>query len=180
MEKDSMLLRDLPDFFDRFDGPDLIIGKHYRQKDRIRTDRLFYLLRIHKSKFVHRQIRHLKAPLFQILSRMQDRVMLDPGRNDVLSFGRVRLGRRHQRPVIGLASAAGKINLIVLCSQRSRDHCSRMGHCLFARIGKPVHRRWISIMLRIKRQHRFHDLGTNLRRSRVVKIDYLLHKSAFL
>ena len=66
MEKDSMLLRDLPDFFDWFDGPDLIIGKHYRQKDRIRTDRLFYLLRIHKSKFVHRQGGDFKALFFHI------------------------------------------------------------------------------------------------------------------
>ena len=52
---------------------------------------------------------------------MQDRMVLDLCRDDMLSLGFISLCRRLQCPVIRLRTAGGKVNLLRLCAKRRCD-----------------------------------------------------------
>ena len=86
MEQDAVFLRDLSDLPDRLDGADLIIRKHNGNQDRILPNGSPKLFQIHQSGFVHIQICHLIALLFQVFTGMQNGMMLNFAGNDMLSF----------------------------------------------------------------------------------------------
>ena len=94
VEQNAMLLCDLSDLFDRLDRSDLIVCKHHRNQDRIRADRFFQLVDLYLSVLIDINIGNLIAALLEIFARMQDRMVLDLCRDDMLSFGFISLCRR--------------------------------------------------------------------------------------
>ena len=86
MEQNAVFLCDLTDLFDRLNGSDLIVCKHNGDQDRIRTNCFFQFIHFYDTVFIHTDVSDLKTTFFQIFCGMQDRMMLDLGRDDVFSF----------------------------------------------------------------------------------------------
>ena len=124
MEQNAVFLCDLTDLFDRLNGSDLIVCKHNGDQDRIRTNCFFQFIHFYDTVFIHTDVSDLKTTFFQIFCGMQDRMMLDLGRDDVFSFAFVSFRCCFQCPVICLGTTGCEINLIFLCSQSLCDRSS--------------------------------------------------------
>src|SRR5436309_2287501 len=77
------LLRDPADRLDRLDPPDLIVGMHDRDQDRVRSNCGRNRLWVYQTGGVHRQIGHLIALTLQRLDRVDHGMMLDPGYDEM-------------------------------------------------------------------------------------------------
>ena len=132
MEQNAVLMGDFTYLFDRLNGSNLIICKHHGNQDGFRTDGFLEFLDLDHTIFIYGQVRNLIAMLLQPLTGVQNRMMLDLCGNNVFSFALICLCSRFQRPVVGLASACGEINLLSLRAQRIRDGLSCFCDGLFA------------------------------------------------
>ena len=139
MEQHTMLFRDGTDLFDRFDGTDLIVGEHNGNQDRIRANRRFQLIQLHKSVLIHIQIRHFIAAFLEIFPGMKNRMMLNLRRDNMLSFLCIRFRRCLQCPVVGFRSACRKIDLIGSSSEHLCNAFSLLIDLLFVTGCKAVH-----------------------------------------
>ena len=123
VKQNSFFMSDRADLFYRLYRTDLIVRKHDRDQYRIRSDRRLYRLRIYNSIFIHIEISNLIPSLLKIFTCMQNGMMFNLRRNNMLSFCAIRLCCRRQCPVVGFRSRR-KINLIFLCSDHTCDRLS--------------------------------------------------------
>ena len=112
---------------------DLIIYIHNGHQNGFIGQSRFQIRDAHHALFIHRQIRHLKALLFQLLHGIQDGRMLNPGGNQVLSRPLIGMGCAHERQVITLCSTGGKIDLLGLHLQIFRNDFFRLAD-IFLRV----------------------------------------------
>ena len=89
VEQYTVLLRDLTDLGNGLDGTDLIVGKHHADQNGIGADGCFQLVQADQSVSVHIQIGDLKASLLQILTGMENGMMLDLRGNNMFSLGSI-------------------------------------------------------------------------------------------
>ena len=99
-------------FRDRLDRADLVVGVHDGDQDRLVRDRLFEFRRVDEAVLVDREIGDGEAFLLQVLAGMEDRMVLDLRSDDMVALLPVRKGHSLDRPVVGLASPGGEIDLI--------------------------------------------------------------------
>ena len=95
MEQNAVLSGNFSDLLNRLNRSDLIICKHHRDQDRIRTDCLFQLIQFKYPIFIYINIGNGKSSFFQIFAGMQNRMMLDLRGNNVLSFALISLCSRN-------------------------------------------------------------------------------------
>ena len=76
---------------------------------------------------------------------MQNCMMFDRARDDMLTLGSIGICCCFQCPVIRLASAACKIDLICLRIDQLCNRCSRLINCFLALACETVDSRWIAI-----------------------------------
>ena len=86
VEQNAVFLCDLTDLFDRLNGSDLIVCKHNRDQDRIRTDCFLQFIKLYDTIFIYIKVSDLIAALLQIFTGMQNCMMLDLCGDDVFSF----------------------------------------------------------------------------------------------
>ena len=86
MKRDLVFLCDLAYLFKRLDGAILVIDVHDRDQDCCVADCLTKLLNTNLSVSVYREIGYLETALLQILTGMQDGVMLHRGGEDMVSL----------------------------------------------------------------------------------------------
>ena len=95
VEQYTVLLRDLSDLGDGLDGTDLVVGKHDADqagvrlqgvRQLLRGDGCFQLVQADQSVSVHIQIGDLKASLLQILTGMENGMVLDLRGNNMFSL----------------------------------------------------------------------------------------------
>ena len=158
MEQYTVLLRDLTDLGNGFDGTDLVICKHYTDQNCVRANGCLQLVQTDQSVSVHIQISDLKASLLQILTGMENGMMLDLRGNDMFSLGSIGFCGSFQRPVIGLGTAGSKIDLFRLCTQTVCDGLAGMIHGLLALGTQTVDGAGIAVVFTEVREHRIHDL----------------------
>ena len=169
MEQNLVFLCNLSNFPDRLDRSDLIICKHHRNKDRIRTNRFFQFIKLYDTVLVHIQICDLKSTLFfQILTRMQDCMVLDLCRDDMFSFLLIRFGSRFQCPVVRLGTPCRKIDFVSLCAKCLRNNLSLSAHHFLISGSKTIHTGWIAIVLCKVRNHCIHYFWCSFRCCRIV------------
>lgn len=104
----------------------LIVYVHDRHQNGLVRQSRFQIRDAHHALFIHRQIRHLKALLFQLLHGIQDGRVLNPGGNQVLSCPLIGMGRAHERQVIALCPAGGEVDLLGLHLQIFRNDFFRL------------------------------------------------------
>ncbi len=107
---------------------------------------------------------------------MQHRVMLDDGGDDMLSLLRIGFCGRLDGPVIRLASACGKINLVGRGAQTLRDGFPYPADRLLTLRSQRINAAGVSVMLRKIREHGFHHLRRSLRCRRIIQINDLFHR----
>ena len=86
MEKYSMFMCNLSDFFDWLNTSDLIVCKHYADQNCIRTDRCFNSFRTDNTILIYIQISHFISSLLEIFSCMKDCMMFNLCCNDMFSL----------------------------------------------------------------------------------------------
>ena len=157
MEQHALLPAEGPDLPNGLDGADLIVDIHDGHQAGVLSDSGLQLLQAHQAVFVDRQIGDLKALLFQLLQRVQYRVVLDGVGNDVLlSLLRAHPGSLGDGPVIGLRAAAGEIDLPGLGAQA---FCHRLPGVHQGEVGLPpllVEGAGVAVQLPQGGKHRLH------------------------
>ena len=172
VEQDACRMADCADLRDGLDGADFVVGKHDRNQTRIFADGVFDLLRGDKTVFMHVQQRHFEALFFQLRKRMQHRVMLKFGRNDVLfSFFRAEQRCRADCLVVCLAAAGGEGDFSGLRADARCDGGSCRLQALFCLLADGVQARRVSEMLRHIRKHRFQRGAAHFGRRGIVCVN---------
>ena len=117
--------------------------------------------------------RDLEAFLFECVERMQNRMMLKRGRDDMLfAFFGTECRSGAQRLIIRLAAAGCEGDLLRVGVQAACDACAGILKQLLRRLPEGIQARWIAVNLRQAGEHcrerRFADLG----RCSVIRIDH--------
>jgi len=118
VEGDAVLAGDGADLADRLDGPDLVVGGHHRDQNGAVGDRIPDGRRIDPPLPVDRQVGDREALLFQEGAGVEDGVVLDRRRDDVVAPVAVRMGDPLDRPVVRLGPAGGEEDLFGACADR--------------------------------------------------------------
>jgi len=103
--------------FDRLDGADLIVGVHDADKDRAGCNGSAEIVRVKSTCAIDRQIGHVGTKVLKESARLDNRRVLDLGRDDVVTL--VAVSKKHalKSKVICLAAAARKNNLVILATE---------------------------------------------------------------
>ena len=154
MEQDAMFFGNTSNFFDWLNGSDLIVCKHYRNKDGFRCDCFFQFIQTDNSILIHIKICDLCSSFFfQIFTCMQNSMMLDLGCNNVITFGFVCFKGSLKCPVVCLTSTCCKINIFFSGIQCICNLLSSFCYSLFALLCKIIDTGRISIIFRKIRKH---------------------------
>ena len=171
-----MLMCDLTNLFNRLNRTDFIVGSHNRDQDCFRCNGFLKLIQINKTILIYIQVCDLRSALFlKILTGMKNRMMLDLGCNDMISFVLVCFKCSLQSPVIRLRSTCCKIDFFFLGSDHICNLLSSLGNSSLAVCSKIINSRSISIKLCKIRQHCLHNFRCGLCGSRIVQIYHFSH-----
>ncbi len=172
MEQYPVFFGNGADFFYRFYGADLIVGKHDADQYGIRPDCRPKLPDVHQSVLIHLKIRNLTAFFFQILTGMQNGMMLDSCGDNMSSLPGAGFGCRLQRPVIRLRASGGKIDFLLLCPNGGRYGPLCLVYRLFGGRPQGIDCAGISVLFTKIRQHCLHHLRRCFCSSCIVQIDH--------
>ena len=111
---------------------------------------------------------------FQILTAMQNSVMLNLRGNNMAAFAAAGFIYRFKRPVIRFGTASRKVNLIGLCSQCHGNGLPGRNKRSFTLASQSVYAAGIAIIFTKIRQHRFHHPRSRPGGRRIVKIYHKL------
>ena len=172
VEQNTLFSADRADLTDRHHGADLVVGVHHAHKAGILPDGVRHLLCSDHAVFVHVQQLHLKSLFFQFFQRMQHRMMLKSGRNDMLfalAFAQCRRGK--ERLIIRLTAAGGEINLLRGSSQQRCDLLACSGQRLIGTLSGRMQAGGISKDLIHIRQHRLYCMTAHFGGCRIICIN---------
>src|SRR5262249_30332577 len=122
---------------------------------------------------VNGQIRHARAEAFEKTTRLDDRGMLNPRGDDVITLVAKREECALEGEIICFAAAAGENDLIVVAAKQPRYLVARALKRGFRRGRCPVAAGWIAVVTFKKRAHRRSDRRIDWRARVVIKIDAL-------
>ena len=114
VENNALFMAELSDFRYRLNCTDFVICVHYRNKCGVLTDSVFNILNFNYTVLVDGKICDFAAvELFASLNRMKHGMVLKSGCDNMLfALFRHSLGNTLNCPVVSLAAARGKINLV--------------------------------------------------------------------
>ena len=156
---------------DRLDGADLIVGMHDADEDRARRDRPAEIIGVNPAGAIDGQVGHPRAKAFEKPARFDDRRMLDPGSDDVVTLFAKREEHSLESKVVCLTAAARKNDLVVLAAQQRRHLAARRLKSRLRRGRRPMTARRVAVMILKKRLHRGGDRRIDRRAGVVVEID---------
>ena len=117
MEVHAGFFRDGADFLDRLNRSNLIVGVHDRNQNRVGPDGAPHVAGIDNAVARNRQPRNLPTLLLEILTRVKNGMVFDPGTNDVPALGFLRLGNAANRKIIRFRAATDEEHLRRACVQ---------------------------------------------------------------
>ena len=112
VEEHFLLFGDLPDFLNRLQHADFVVGVHDGDEDGLVGDSSAQLVQINQAFFAHRQVGDLAAVLLQPLAGVEHGFVLGDGGYDVVAFLAVHLGHALDGQVVGLSGAGGEDDLL--------------------------------------------------------------------
>ena len=172
MEDNALFFTYSPYLGDGLDAADLVVCVHNGHKASVLADSVGDLLSRDHTVFVHIEERHFKALFFELLERMQNRMMLERGGDYMLlTLSCADCRRGDERLVISLAAAGGECYFIGLAT----ENLGRLFACLSQRVRRSLsdgmEARRVAVDLVHIRQHRFYCCAARLCRGRVINID---------
>ena len=176
VEQDPLLLRDRADLGDRLQHADLVVGGHDRDEDRLVGDGGAQLVETDAAVLLHRQIGDARALLLELLARVDDRLVLDHARDDVIALLAVHLRDALDRQVVRFGRAAREDDFL-------RAGANQIGHLLAGSLhrllGFPAERvvaaGGVAEVLCEVRRHRLEHPWVDGRRGVVVHVNRKLH-----
>ena len=128
---------------------------------------------IDAPEFIHGQERYPRALTFQKPARFNNRRMLDLRGDNVVTTVAPRKIHAFERKIVGLASAAGEDDFVILTAEQSRNLPTRFFKGGFCRRRSPMPARRVAEVIRKKRRHCRCDRRIDRRAGVVVEIDAL-------
>ena len=162
VEEGAVLVRDRREVGDRLDRADLVVGVHHRDDGGLARDRRGQRRRGDDAGGVDRQQRGGPPAAGECLDRVQHRLVLDAGRDDVAARrrrgGRLdRFGGAAQRQVVRLGAAAGEHDLGRLAADQLGDGGSRLVEQRLRPLPEVMNARWIAEIFLERARHGFDD-----------------------
>ena len=175
-----MLFANLTDLSNRLDGADLIVGGHDRDKTGVLADRLFQLIQTDDAILVNGQESDLKAVFFELVQRVQNRVVLKRARNDVrfTLLLSVESGGQ-ERLIVRFTAAGGEDNLSRICVDNSGDFLTRDFKLFLCLLADGVQARRIAVPVSHTVRHCLNRRLAHFGGGGVVRV-YLHNVSSFL
>ena len=186
------------DFIHWLYRPDLVVGCHDRKKpDTVpvsfvenlardllifcgRLCRLLQSLQIDYSLFVHRDLRHLKPQLRQVLARISHRRMFDD-RRDYMTLRQIATRHDHfDRPVVGLRPTGCKVDFRRPGSDQIRYLLPRQFDCPPSLCSHRMITHGIAVLFQQIRLHRFERSFFHPCCCSIIQIDHRLLLSVIL
>ncbi len=152
------------------DGADLVVDGHDRNQDRILPQRRAEGVHGDPTLGVRGQIGDLKAHAFQLPHRVQDRVVLDLGRNDMLPALLHAAGSGKNRPVVSLRAAGSEKDPLRVRAEGLCHLQAGRAHAALGLDAQTVQRAWIAPGLGQRLRHGPDGLRAGLRGGGIVKI----------
>ena len=156
---------------DGLDAADLVVCVHNGHKASVLADSVGDLLSRDHAVFMHIEERHFKALFFELLERMQNRMMLERGGDYMLLALSCADSRRgNERLIICLAAAGGKGYFIGLAAENLSRLFARLSQRVRRSLSDGMEARRVAVDLVHIRQHRFYCCATRLCCGRVINI----------
>src|SRR5439155_4077211 len=164
---------------DRLDGADLVVDVHDADERGVIGDRVFEVLQVNEALTVDAEIRDAEALLFEALGLVEDGVVLDGGRDDVLAValpaGGVR--RAAQGEIVALAAAGREDELLGLAAKDLGHRAACAFEAPSRLLGLAVEARWVAPMVAEVGEHRLQDALVERGGGGVVEVDAVGHGS---
>ena len=120
MEEDALALAQLADGADVLDGPDLVVGEHHGDQDRLVGQRLGDLLDVDQAVGLDRHVGDLDSLSLQALGDVEARALLDHRGDDVVALLAVHVGHALEGEVDRLGAAGRQHDLFGIASPDQR------------------------------------------------------------
>jgi hypothetical protein len=131
MEDDAALLAERADFRHGLNRADFVVGHHDGDEDGIGTHRRGDATDLNQPVGVHRNIRDLEAFAFEPGRRIEHRLVLDRGGDDVAAAGSVGACHAFQRQVVRFGRAGGEDDLRRIGADQCGHLPARLLHACF-------------------------------------------------
>ena len=141
-----MLSCDCSDFLQWLNRTDFIVCCHNRNQNRIRTDSCLQLVQLYFTIFIYIDIGNFISLFLQPLRSMQNRMMLNGSRDNMLSLIGICFCSCLQCPVIRFTSATGEINFFCFSTDHIGNRLTGMIHTALCFSCKTVNCRRITIV----------------------------------
>ena len=148
-----------------------IVGVHNRYERSIFSYRFFQIVKTDYSLAIHRQVRYFKTFLFKRVASLDNRRMLDNGRDNMSAFICVSASDSFNSPVVAFRSSGSKINFARLTT----DSLGNLLSCVIHRFERvpavKMLRRRVAVDLSEIWKHFLQNFGVGISRSRIVQIN---------
>ena len=163
---------------DRLDGPHFVIRVHDAYEDGFIRQCFPDVFRIHNAVPVNREIGYADAVSFEILTGLEDGVVLDCGGDDMIAAIFAGAGDTLDGEIVCLCPAARKHDLRGIGADEVCHFAPRFFHGLPGLFAQGVSARGIAEGMPQERQHGFEDIRMQRRGRAMVKINGL-HANSF-
>ncbi len=171
VEDDLSLAADGADLPDGLNSPDLVVRVHDRDEDRPVRDGGPDIVGIDEAGAVHRNGSHFQPMPLQELGRVENRVVLDGGGDDVAALLLEGDADADEGLIVGLGATAGEDDLLRIGPEQVCDVAAGRLHPLGRLPAGGVQARRIAPLLLVVGQHGLNDLGPRGRGRGVVEVD---------
>ena len=175
MKENAMTMCDLADLMNLFNRSNLVIGIHYGNQDRIRSNRTLNFLQTDKAFPVNIQIGNLVSQFCKPFTSVKDCRMLNLCRDNMLSFIPVCLRNSLYSPVVRFCPTTCKKNFFIAASDCCCNLFFCMTDCTLRRCTDMVHGAGIAILFRKPWKHSFHGFLVTCSCCCVIQINQFFH-----
>ena len=180
VEVDAFFMCQFPDFRDRFDGADFIVGKHHGNENSFWTDSRFQIFQSDFAIYVYIQICHTETMFFQIFTSMQNGMMFNFCGNNMIALIFQCFCHTPQCHIVTFGATCCKIDFRRLCIDGFCHLFSCFFHCLFTLFGNAVNAGCISVILCKIRKHCFQNFFSDRSCCCMIHINFCCHSLVLL
>ncbi len=153
MKKDSLFTGQGSYFGNRHNSPNLIACGYDSNEDCVLPYGVFKLIKRNVARGIHTQICHLISCLFKAFKCVQNCMMLQYGRYNMLSFIFFHYSGGSYSPIISFCSTTGNKYLIRSAAERGSYFCPGVFHRFFCTSSKGIYGRRVTVFFSQIRHH---------------------------
>lgn len=121
MEKHFPVSANLANFADWLHDTNLVVDVNDRDEEGVFPDGSFELVRVDEAVGLHRQVRHVKAFVFEFAARVEDAFVVDLSRDDMAAFVAIERCDTLETQVVRFCCTTGEDDLLSSCANEIGD-----------------------------------------------------------